>query len=33
METKGLLYRRDFAIIQPADQAALDSLFEEFSKH
>jgi len=33
METKDLLYRRDFEIIQPADQAALDSLFEEFSKH
>ena len=24
---------RDFSIIEPADQSALDSLFEEFSKH
>jgi hypothetical protein len=33
MEAKDPLYRRDYEIFQPADPAALDSLFEESSMH
>jgi len=33
MEAKDPRNSHGFEIIQPADQAELDSLFEEFSKH